>query len=365
VITLRNVAKRFPGSARFAVKDFSLEVAEGETAVLVGPSGAGKTTILRMINRLIEPTSGTILVDGSDVMSIEPTELRRRIGYVIQSIGLMPHRTVAQNIATVPRLVGWERERIRRRVGELAAMLELDDELLDRFPSELSGGQRQRVGVARALGIDPPVLLMDEPFGAVDPIVRARLQDQLLDLQSRLRKTIVLVTHDVDEAMKLGDRIAIINRGGVLEQYASPEEVLRAPATPFVADFVGSERALKRLALLSVKSVETERGPVVRPEQPVRAALEVLRMHGTAWAVVVDAGETLLGWVSGEALGGHDTVEDAGALPFAAVVSPSSSLRQALDAIVANRTHVAAVVDDGHYCGILTLETVSRELVAS
>ncbi|HMC09495.1 MAG TPA: ABC transporter ATP-binding protein [Actinomycetota bacterium] len=364
MIELRNVSKRFGGSGGFAVREFSLEVSEGETAVLVGPSGAGKTTILRMINRLIEPTSGTILVDGVDVMSIEPTELRRRIGYVIQSIGLMPHRTVAQNIATVPRLVGWGGERIRRRVRELAAMLELDDELLDRFPSELSGGQRQRVGVARALGVDPPVMLMDEPFGAVDPIVRSRLQDELLSLQSRIRKTIVLVTHDVDEAMKLGDRIAIINRGGVLEQYASPEQILRAPATPFVADFVGSERALKRLALLTVKSVETEEGPVVPPGQPVGAALEVMRLHGTDWAAVVGGDETLLGWVDREALEGRSTVGEAGARPFSAVVSPSSSLREALDAIVTNRTHVAAVVDDGGYRGILTLETLSRELVS-
>ena len=364
MIELRNVSKRFGGSGGFAVREFSLEVSEGETAVLVGPSGAGKTTILRMINRLIEPTSGTILVDGVDVMSIEPTELRRRIGYVIQSIGLMPHRTVAQNIATVPRLVGWGGERIRRRVRELAAMLELDDELLDRFPSELSGGQRQRVGVARALGVDPPVMLMDEPFGAVDPIVRSRLQDELLSLQSRIRKTIVLVTHDVDEAMKLGDRIAIINRGGVLEQYASPEQILRAPATPFVADFVGSERALKRLALMTVKSVETERGPVVQPGQPVVAALEVMRVHGTAWAAAVDDDETLLGWVDEEALKGRSTVGEAEARPFSAVVSPSSSLREALDAIVTNRTHVAAVVDDGGYRGILTLETLSRELVS-
>jgi osmoprotectant transport system ATP-binding protein len=362
MITLRNVSKQFPGSSGYAVRDFSLEITEGETVVLVGPSGSGKTTILRMINRLIEPTSGTIEVDGVDVMSIEPVELRRRMGYVIQSIGLMPHRTVAQNIGMVCELVGWPAERIRARVAELAGMLELDPELLERYPSELSGGQRQRVGVARALGVDPPVMLMDEPFGAVDPIVRARLQDQLLNLQSQIRKTIVLVTHDIDEAMKLGDRIAIINRGGVLEQYASPEEILRAPASPFVADFIGAERALKRLALMAVKSVDTEAGPRVNPEAEVPAALEVMRSHGTDWVAVVDAEERLLGWVDARGLSGHATVGEADPRPFSAVVSPTSSLREALDAIVINKTHVAAVVDNGRYCGLLTLERVAQEL---
>ena len=243
-------------------------------------------------------------------------------------------------------------------------MLELDTELLARYPSELSGGQRQRVGVARALGVDPPVMLMDEPFGAVDPIVRTRLQDQLLNLQSRIRKTIVLVTHDIDEAMKLGDRIAIINRGGFLEQYASPEEILRAPASPFVADFIGAERGLKRLALMAVKSVETEPGPLVSPETEVPAALEVMRSHGTDWVGVVDAQERLLGWVDAKGLLGRGTVGEAEPRPFSAVVSPTSSLREALDAIVTNKTHVAAVVDDERFCGILTLERVAQELTA-
>ena len=365
MIRLRNVSKQFHGTQTFAVKDFSLEVAEGETVILVGPSGSGKTTILRMINRLIEPTSGTIEVDGVDVMSIEPVELRRRIGYVIQSIGLMPHRTVAENIAMVPSLVGWTRERISARVTELAAMLELDPELLGRYPSELSGGQRQRVGVARALGVDPPVMLMDEPFGAVDPIVRTRLQDQLLRLQSQIRKTIVLVTHDIDEAMKLGDRIAIINRGGVLEQYASPEEILRAPATPFVADFIGAERGLKRLALMAVKSIEPESGPVVAPDAEKPAALATMVSHGTNWAAVIDAEGRLLGWVDADDLGSVATVGEATPKPFSAAVSPSSSLREALDAIVTNKTHVAAVVDNGRFCGILTLERIARELVVA
>src|SRR5688572_14109534 len=242
MISMREVTKTFPGSNSPAVAALSLDVPEGETVVLVGPSGCGKTTTMKMINRLIEPTSGTILVAGTDVTKQDPVLLRRNIGYVIQSIGLMPHRTVAENIATVPKLVGWDSARVRARTAELVGVLELDEELLDRYPNELSGGQRQRVGVARALAVDPPVMLMDEPFGAVDPIVRERLQDQFLDIQHRLRKTIVFVTHDIDEAIKMADRIAILNKGGIIEQFASPEEILRAPANDFVKQFVGAER---------------------------------------------------------------------------------------------------------------------------
>src|SRR2546422_3947120 len=234
MISLRNVTKRFANAGGAAVDDLTLDVREGETVVLVGPSGCGKTTTMRMINRLIEPTSGTIEVDGKDVMRQDPVRLRRGIGYVIQSIGLLPHRTVAQNMATVPKLVGWDEARIRERTEELTAIFDLDPELLERYPSELSGGQRQRVGVARALAVDPPLMLMDEPFAAVDPIVRARLQDQFLGIQQRLKKTIVFVTHDIDEAIKMADRIAILNVGGVLEQYSAAEDILRGPANPSV-----------------------------------------------------------------------------------------------------------------------------------
>src|SRR6185503_14597567 len=242
MISLRSVTKRFAGATSDAVHELSLGVFEGEVVVLVGPSGCGKTTTMRMINRLIEPTSGQVVVEGTDVLKRDPVELRRGIGYVIQTVGLMPHRTVAQNIATVPDLLGWDQQRTDERVDEMATLLELDRELLARYPSELSGGQRQRVGVARALAADPPVMLMDEPFAAVDPVVRSRLQDQFLDIQRRLRKTIVFVTHDIDEAIKMADRIAILNVGGIVEQYAPPEEILRVPASAFVADFVGEER---------------------------------------------------------------------------------------------------------------------------
>jgi osmoprotectant transport system ATP-binding protein len=248
-ISLRNVSKTFRGTLKPAVDNLSFDVEAGETVVLVGPSGCGKTTTMRMINRLIEPTSGSILIEGKDVMEQDPVELRRGIGYVIQSIGLLPHRTIAQNIATVPRLIGWSDERASARVDELVETLDLDRDMLKRYPSELSGGQRQRVGVARALAVDPPVMLMDEPFGAVDPIVRELLQEEFLDIQRRLRKTIVFVTHDIDEAIKMADRIAILNKGGLLEQYADPATILSKPANDFVRKFVGIERGLKRLAL--------------------------------------------------------------------------------------------------------------------
>jgi osmoprotectant transport system ATP-binding protein len=292
MISLRSVTKRFAGATSDAVHELSLDVFEGEVVVLVGPSGCGKTTTMRMINRLIEATSGQVVVEGTDVLKRDPVELRRGIGYVIQTVGLMPHRTVAQNIATVPDLLGWEQSRTRERVDEMAALLELDPELLARYPSELSGGQRQRAGVARALAADPPVMLMDEPFAAVDPVVRARLQDQFLDIQRRLRKTIVFVTHDIDEAIKMADRIAILNVGGIVEQYAPPEEILRVPASAFVADFVGEERGLKRLGLIVVADVEVEPGPapagapIVGDDQTMRQALDVLVTTGCAVAVV-------------------------------------------------------------------------------
>jgi osmoprotectant transport system ATP-binding protein len=364
MITLRHVSKRFPGARAAAVGDLSLEVERGETVVLVGPSGCGKTTTMKMINRLIEPTSGTIEVDGTDVMAQDPVRLRRGMGYVIQSIGLMPHRTVAQNIATVPRLEEWEDRRIEARVRELAGMFRLDEELLERYPTELSGGQRQRVGVARALAVDPPVMLMDEPFAAVDPIVREVLQDQFLEIQRRLQKTIVFVTHDIDEAIKMADRIAILNLGAVLEQYASPEEILREPASGFVEEFVGAERGLKRLALIRVSEIGVEDGPVVSLEDDAEAARAVIRRSGLGWASVLQDGE-LLGWVDDGMLEGKARVAEAAPRRFSAYVTGEDSLRQALDSIVTSRTNVAVVVTEGQrYRGILTLERVSREIVS-
>jgi osmoprotectant transport system ATP-binding protein len=364
MISLRHVSKRFPGARAPAVGDLSLDIERGETVVLVGPSGCGKTTTMKMLNRLIDPTSGSIEVDGSDVMAQDPVRLRRGMGYVIQSIGLMPHRTVAQNVATVPRLEGWDDTRIAGRVRELAGILRLDEELLDRYPAELSGGQRQRVGVARALAVDPPVMLMDEPFAAVDPIVRAVLQDQFLDIQHRLRKTIVFVTHDIDEAIKMADRIAILNIGGVLEQYAPPEEILREPATAFVEEFVGAERGLKRLALIKVAEIDVDEGPVVSPDDEADKARTLIRDGRFGWASVLEDGE-LLGWVDEAMLEGKARVAEAAPRRFSAYVTADDSLRQALDSIVTSRTNVAVVVTEGQrYRGILTLERVSREIVS-
>ncbi|MGH3683275.1 MAG: ABC transporter ATP-binding protein, partial [Natronosporangium sp.] len=251
-IRLDGVRKQYPDGT-VAVAELDLDVPAGEITVLVGPSGCGKSTVLRMVNRLIEPTSGRVLLDGEDVTRADPVALRRRIGYVIQTVGLFPHQTVRENVATVPKLLGWKPPQIRERVEELLDLVGLDSGLHGRrYPHELSGGQRQRVGLARALGADPAVLLMDEPFSAVDPIVRGRLQEEFLRLQESVRKTIIFVTHDVDEAVRLGDRIAVLSEGGKLEQYAPPAEVLGAPASSFVAEFVGADRGIKRLAVTPI-----------------------------------------------------------------------------------------------------------------
>jgi len=363
MISLRNVSKRFPNSRDAAVVDLSMDVGEGETVVLVGPSGCGKTTTMKMINRLVEPTSGHVMVEGTDVMERDPVELRRRIGYVIQSIGLMPHRTVRSNIATVPKLLGWESKRTTSRVDELISMVGLDPELLDRYPSELSGGQRQRAGVARALATDPPVMLMDEPFGAVDPVVRERLQDQFLELQQQLRKTIVFVTHDIDEAIKMADRIAILNKGAAIEQFARPEEILRQPASDFVRRFVGPERGLKRLALMRVRDIDVQEGPVCSSDAAPDEARREMARFGFGWVSVVDAGE-LKGWVDLAALEGRARVGDATPRPFSVSVTRDSTLRQALDSIVTSRTQVAVVLEETQrYAGILTIERISEGVV--
>ena len=364
MITLDHVTKRFGGTADVAVRDLSLDIGDGEIVVLVGPSGCGKTTTMKMINRLIEPTSGTITVAGKDVMQQDPVQLRRTIGYVIQSIGLMPHRTIGQNIATVPRLLGWKPARIEARVHELLDIFDLSPELLKRYPRELSGGQRQRVGVARALAADPPVMLMDEPFGAVDPIVRARLQDQFLEIQSELKKTIVFVTHDIDEAIKLSDQIVILNQGAKVEQLASPEEILREPANDFVRDFVGAERGLKRLALIRIADIELEEGPVVDRSASAEEARDAMKRFGLDWVSVVED-DRLLGWIDAASLDGSSSITDLEPKPFGAYVTSGDSLRQALDSIVTSRTHIAVVVsEDGRYRGVLTTDRISREILS-
>ncbi|MEX1126606.1 MAG: ATP-binding cassette domain-containing protein [Acidimicrobiia bacterium] len=360
MIRLENVAKVFGGASAPAVANLSLEVDRGELVALVGPSGCGKTTTLKMINRLIEPTSGRIEVDGRDVMTAPPHELRRSIGYVIQQVGLFPHRTIAQNVATVPRLLGWDEARIKDRVGELFELVGLDDSMLERYPSELSGGQQQRVGVARALAADPPVLLMDEPFGAVDPIVRGHLQGEFLELQSRLEKTVVFVTHDIDEAILLGSRIAILNVGGLLEQHDTPERILASPANAFVESFIGAERGLKRLALHPISEAEMSRGPVIDITAKPEEASRVMDENGVSWVGLL-SGDRLLGWVDGSEIDGRPLAELA-PREFLVSLRSDSSLRAALDAVVTGHARVAVVVDDGIYRGMLDLEAIAEEI---
>jgi osmoprotectant transport system ATP-binding protein len=311
-LELRDVQKRYPGQRQPAIESLSLEVAAGEVCVLVGPSGSGKTTAMRLINRMIPLTSGDILIGGRSILRSSPTELRRQIGYVIQQGGLFPHQTVSENIATVPKLLGWDRHRVAARVRELLELIGLDpEEIGGRYPSQLSGGQRQRVGVARALAADPPLMLMDEPFGAIDPVNRARLQDEFLRLQEQVRKTVVFVTHDIDEAIKMGDRIAILREGGRLAQYATPAELLTAPADQFVADFVGADRALKRLGLTTLADVELLSPNGLRPgalrlpeKTTLRDALSAVLAAGGAPLTVVDDHDTVVGIATLELIGG-------------------------------------------------------------
>ncbi|MBM9617784.1 betaine/proline/choline family ABC transporter ATP-binding protein [Streptomyces zhihengii] len=339
-----------------AVDGLSFEVAEGELVTLVGPSGCGKTTTMMMVNRLIEPTTGRILVDGSDIATVDPVELRRRIGYVIQQVGLFPHRTVLDNTATVPALLGWKRARARARAAELLELVGLDPAVYGgRYPAQLSGGQRQRVGVARALAADPPVLLMDEPFGAVDPVVRERLQNEFLALQSAVRKTILMVTHDIEEAVRMGDRIAVYGQGRI-EQLDTPRAVLGTPATPYVAGFVGADRGLKRLSVTAVEAADLEQPPVAPLGESASRAAARLRDAGARWAVVTDGGGALHGWVSAGALahaGGRGTVGDL-ARRMDAWVPLGAPLKQAFSEMLQHDAGWVAVLDGDRFLGVLT-----------
>ena len=370
MIRLESVSKRFP-NGHVAVRELSLEVAEGETCVLVGPSGCGKTTTLKMINRLVEPTGGRIFLDGDDVTHANPVRLRRRVGYVIQQVGLFPHQTVATNIGTVPRLLGWDRARVARRVDELLDLVGLEPTgFRARYPAQLSGGQRQRIGVARALAADPPVLLMDEPFGAIDPVTRARLQDEFLRLQDEVRKTVVFVTHDIEEAVKMGDRIAILDVGGVLTQHDTPAEVLGSPATPMVADFVGADRALKRLRVTVIDDSALEQPLTFAPEETVGSVRVALGRAGAEWAAVVDGDGALRGQVTrtGLAAGHHeDDAEPVGdrADRIEAWVPAGSHLEGALAAMLLTESGRVAVVDGDRFAGVLTPDAVYRGLRAS
>jgi len=326
MIRFENVTKRYPDGTT-AVRDLSFDVVEGELVTLVGPSGCGKTTTMKMVNRLIEPTSGRIRLEDADISGMDSVELRRRIGYVIQQVGLFPHKTVLDNTATVPHLLGWPKSRRRERAAELLDLVGLDPSRYgDRYPDQLSGGQRQRVGVARALAADPPVLLMDEPFGAVDPVVREHLQNEFLKLQSTLHKTVLFVTHDIEEAVRLGDRIAVFGQGTV-EQFDPPTKVLGAPATPYVADFVGADRGLKRLSVTAIETADLEQPPVVHLDDRLEKALATMRGEDARWAVVLDDADELHGWIASEAVGNQQPGGGSsdGADPEGAADAPAGS----------------------------------------
>jgi osmoprotectant transport system ATP-binding protein len=360
-IRLEGVSKVY-ADGTVGVAELDITFAAGELSVLVGPSGCGKTTTMKMINRIIEPSTGRILLGGEDVTRVDPDRLRRRIGYVIQSVGLFPHQSVRVNVGTVPRLLGWERGQIRTRVDDLLRTVGLDPEVYgDRYPAQLSGGQRQRAGVARALAADPPVLLMDEPFSAVDPVVRERLQSEFLRLQETVRKTIVFVTHDIEEAVRIGDRIAVMSTGGHVEQFATPAELLGRPASEFVADFVGADRGLKRLAVTGIDVADLEHPPIVRVTDGLADARATLARQGARWAVVLDQHGTLHGWLSAERATGAGTVDGA-ARRMDAWVPAGASLKTAFSTMLQHEAGWVAVLDGDRFLGVLTPESLHAAL---
>jgi osmoprotectant transport system ATP-binding protein len=365
MIHLDGVSKTYPGTSVPAVADLDLDIPRGEILVLVGPSGCGKSTTLRLINRMIEPTSGRIVFDGEDVTQVDPDHLRRRIGYVIQQIGLFPHQTIAQNVATVPRLLGWDKRRIAHRVDELLEVTGLDPSIYrDRYPKELSGGQAQRVGVARALGADPEVLLMDEPFGAIDPITRDRLQNEFLRLQSELKKTIVFVTHDIDEAIKMGDRIAILGEQSAIRQFDTPERILCCPVDDFVSDFIGSGSALKGLNFERVRDLELNTTfPVVDVDTDREEARRRFDASPEKWMLVLDRERRPMRWVDARHLA--DTTQPLGQAgpPVRATVLPNATLHDALEELLMSNAGQAVVVDEHRrYQGIVDVGSLADVL---
>ncbi|MGW0245314.1 ABC transporter ATP-binding protein [Nocardia goodfellowii] len=364
-IVLDSLTKRYPGQSDPAVDNVSMTIPAGETVVLVGPSGCGKTTTMRMINRLIEPSSGTIMIGGRDAAAVNPDQLRRGIGYSIQQAGLFPHLTVAKNVATVPGLIGWDRKRISERVDEMLDLVGLDPGTFrERYPRQLSGGQQQRVGVARALAADPPVLLMDEPFGAVDPITRGLLQDELLRLQAELRKTIVFVTHDFNEAVKLGDRIAVLGKHSRVLQYDTPGAILADPADETVAGFVGADAALKQLTLTRVEDVELGNCPTALVTDPVEPLRTAIAQGDKNFGIVLDEQYRPVRWVTLPQLAQATSLRDVGTA-VGEGVSLRSTLQEALEALLADSTANAVVTGRrGTYAGLITIDTLVSHLSA-
>ena len=360
-----HVTKRYPATAEGtpgAVNDLSLLVPAGKICVLVGPSGCGKTTSLKMVNRLIEPTSGRILLDGEDAAKRDVTELRREIGYVIQQVGLFPHQTIGENVATVPRLLGWSTARRRERAEELLELVGLPAATYrDRYPSQLSGGERQRVGVARALAADPPVMLMDEPFGAVDPIVRDRLQNEFLRLQEELAKTILFVTHDIDEAIKMGDLVAVMQVGGHLAQFGTPAEILASPATDFVARFVGADRGLKRLSLRRVRDLVPQRVESARPGDDATDARRRSLADPFHFLLLVDGADRPIGWIDPEDLPAGGPLTEEMAVPMSPLLNQRATLKDALSLLLDADVQAGIVVDrHGRTLGLVTVEMIAE-----
>ncbi|GAB3300520.1 ABC transporter ATP-binding protein [Parasphingorhabdus pacifica] len=355
MISLERLSKSYPGQHAPAVRELTLEIPAGEIVAFVGPSGCGKTTTMKLINRLIEPTSGRIHLDGIDVTTVNPDQLRRKIGYSIQQTGLFPHRTVADNIATVPKMLGWNARRISSRVDELLELVGLDPaNYRKRYPRQLSGGQQQRIGVARALGADPAVMLMDEPFGAIDPLNREALQNEFLRIQAELRKTIVFVTHDIDEAIKMGDRIAIFEEGGHIAQYDTPERILAEPADGFVSDFLGSGTAIKRLSLARLSTHEIPAWPVVDHQADRAQRLAAAQATSREFLLVLDSQRRPTGWLPTASAGESDQ-----AVPLISPLRSHDSLFDALDQMLSINSSAAVVVDDnGRYLGVLELDTI-------
>jgi osmoprotectant transport system ATP-binding protein len=361
-IVFDSVTKRYPGQERPAVDRLSFSIGAGEICMLVGPSGAGKTTALKLINRLIDFEEGDITIDGRGVRKQNLTELRRGIGYVIQQVGLFPHMTIEANVGTVPRLLGWKRDRIRLRSAELLELVGLEPEYAKRYPSQLSGGQRQRVGLARALAVDPPVMLMDEPFGALDPITRGRLQDEFLRLHSQVHKTVVFVTHDIDEAIKMGDRVCVLREGGILAQYDPPDVLLAKPVDDFVAEFVGADRGLKRLSLRRVGDLQLLPAPTAKEGDDAAAARDSVTRAGYETLIVVDDSGHPKGYLPVDRIG-NGRVEASSLRPLGGVGRAEMPLRDALSIMLSQTgSHLVVVDDDERVAGYVSADLISEAL---
>jgi len=366
MINLKDISKTYPGESKPAVDNLSLEIDEGEICILVGPSGCGKTTTLKMINRLIEPSSGKIFINGQDAINQNPNKLRQDIGYVIQDIGLFPHMTVAENIATVPKLKDWDQAKIDERIDELLNLIGLNPaDTKDKYPAQLSGGQKQRIGVARAMAVDPPIMLMDEPFAAVDPITRTQLQNEFLSLQKKIQKTICFVTHDIDEAIKMGDKIAILNQGRLI-QSDSPKNILFNPKNEFVEDFVGSDRSLKVLNLIKVSEIMKKNIPTATTQSSPKEVLDKINDSRQSYILVIDKGEKLIGYVNKKRMKSNSNKNWKENIKYSQVISSDASLIDALSRLIQNNQSILPVTsDENNLIGIVKLKDIQDKIADS